>query len=68
MTRVLLLSCSLATFATLAACDVGEIPSVVVLEASIRLRDVRNRVAASGEEPWWLPTPALFTPPPPMLP
>jgi hypothetical protein len=27
MTRVLLLSCSLATFATLAACDVGEIPS-----------------------------------------
>jgi hypothetical protein len=39
-----------------------------VVEAAVRLRDRRDRVAAATEVPWTLPTPTPFTPPVMMMP
>ncbi|GAB4201715.1 MAG: hypothetical protein OHK0013_14030 [Sandaracinaceae bacterium] len=44
---------------------VGSEPPPIVLEASAIVRDVRDRIAASGQEPWEPPMPTPFTPPPP---
>ena len=50
--------------------DVGGPPPTVVVEAAVRMRDVRNRVAAAGETPWNLngEVPVPFTPPVAMMP
>jgi hypothetical protein len=45
--------------------SVGSEPPPIVLEASAIVRDVRDRIASSGQEPWEPPMPTLFTPPPP---
>jgi hypothetical protein len=45
--------------------SVGNEPPPIVLEASATVRDVRDRIASSGQEPWEPPMPTLFTPPPP---
>lgn len=34
----------------------------IVLEASVRVRDVHDRIAPEGEQPWTLPAPAPFVP------
>lgn len=41
----------------------GAPPPQVAVEAVVRLRDLRNRVATASEVPWLLPVPAPFTPP-----
>lgn len=43
----------------------GAEPPPIVLEASVEVRDVHDRIAAPDQEPWEPPTPTLFTPPPP---
>jgi len=40
-------------------------PPPIAIEASARVRDLRDRIAATGQEPWLPPTPVQFTPPPP---
>lgn len=48
----------------------GELPPRVVVEASVRMRDLRDRVAAATETPWDTMAespPVPFTPPVPMM-
>jgi hypothetical protein len=40
-------------------------PPPIVLEASARVRDVRDRIASPGQPEWTPPTPRIFTPPAP---
>lgn len=45
--------------------SIGAEPPPVSIEASARVRDVRDRVASPGEAEWMPPVPVIFTPPPP---
>ncbi len=45
--------------------SVGSEPPPIAIEASARVRDVHDRVAATGQDEWVPPMPAPFTPPPP---
>jgi hypothetical protein len=38
-------------------------PAAIAIEASVRLRDVRDRVQGAGQPEWELPVPTPFTPP-----
>lgn len=45
--------------------SVGNEPPPVSIEASARVRDANDRIAAMGQEEWMPPMPTAFTPPPP---
>jgi hypothetical protein len=45
--------------------SVGAEPAPIAIEASARVRDVRDRIASPGQEEWMPPEPVVFTPPPP---